>query len=626
MNEESKLYLLSNVPLKNDYQHTIDFENIESQSQYFDDLISNVELPNDDYSYIRENETINVYAHINSLIHCNYLFYTNGDKRYYAFITNKQYVSDKCTSITFEIDVFQTFMFDYSFGECFIEREHQNRYEKIGDEKLKPIYNLTRENLERGEEFEIKNIESLNDASKSGNIDIDIIWLTVLTKERLSGIYYLQPSINIDSLTPTSTNLFSNNVYAYVVPYIIQNNSASIIIRKYYCQLDIGVGTATVEMINETGMYNLSKEPSVISITASRYAPFRYEIKEVVDGTNRNYYIKIDTLSLTNSHLLAYKAVDNENLINGMYLIDKIPLGSDTEDIEINTNYNINIDDLSIENEKSIEFEPKLMTKDYQYNLLTYGDKEIKIYNENCKNDKIKIKYVNPLSAKGGQCFLISGYNKNSDEINYEQSLYFDGNMYELPLLTDAWLTYLLNNKNSLVTGNATSAISTIGGLLLGFASGGVGLAVAGSTALSYGTQIANQIAQIKDIKNKPDELRNVTNDISIEAIKGMNLKYKKYQIHNQFRERIFNYFYHYGYLAQYFNTPNIKSRYYFNYIKTVGANIISNIDNSYIEQIQSIFDNGVTIWHYRDMKTWHGIGNYNYENVENNIVGGNND
>ena len=43
--------------------------------------------------------------------------------------------------------------------------------------------------------------------------------------------------------------------------------------------------------------------------------------------------------------------------------------------------------------------------------------------------------------------------------------------------------------------------------------------------------------------------------------------------------QKLYNYFYHYGYKANIFKSPNIRSRYYFNYIKTIGVNIKSNID-----------------------------------------------
>ena len=82
----------------------------------------------------------------------------------------------------------------------------------------------------------------------------------------------------------------------------------------------------------------------------------------------------------------------------------------------------------------------------------------------------------------------------------------------------------------------------------------------------------------------------------------------------------------HYGYACNDFKKPNLRSRYYYNYIKTIEANIKTNIDSDYRDRIQNIFDNGVCIWHYRTPNTFKGVNNYNYENVEMSIIGANNE
>lgn len=627
---DSTLYLLSNVPLRNDYQHTIDFDNLQAQQIFFDSLISNVEMPNDDYSYIRETEIINVYKNKDDLINCNYLFYDNGGKRYYAFITSKEYVSDECTAITFEIDVMQTFMFDYTIGETFIEREHQDRYIEIENNKLQPVFSRTRESLERGDEMKMIDSQMIADGNNtSENVNLEITWLTVITKEKLNGTYYWYGgAIELDNVLPTMVNGLPNNTYSYVVPFIINYNKPLGKTVNFYCKTQSGSSHTTAKILTNQQLYELSKNPNVISISSSFYAPFEYEILESQSGNVIDYTIEIWSQTMDGTYYLCCFNQATSDYNGAMLLVVNISLPSATKYTKIDNDLTINKNALLLENPKNIMYEPKLYTQDYQYKLLSYGGESIKLYNENFSKKYIDIYYINPLSVKMGQCFLIDYYNTNENgtPTNFEQSLYFNANLFELPLLTDAWLTYLQNNKNSLITGQATNAISTLGGLAIGAFTGGVGFAVAGTTALNYGMQIANQMAQIKDIKERPDELKNITGDINIENIKGMKLKLKTYQIHDQFRNRIFNYFYHFGYLANYFATPNIKSRYYFNYIKTVGANIISNIDNNHIDNIKSIFDNGITIWHYRNMETWHGVGNYFYENVETNLIGGNND
>ena len=84
----------------------------------------------------------------------------------------------------------------------------------------------------------------------------------------------------------------------------------------------------------------------------------------------------------------------------------------------------------------------------------------------------------------------------------------------------------------------------------------------------------------------------------------------------------MYNYFYHYGYLTNEFKVPDIKSRYYFNYIEIPDINIKTKIDNEYIQKLRSIYAQGITFWHYRDESTWLGVDDYTYENVEMNLIG----
>jgi hypothetical protein len=80
-----------------------------------------------------------------------------------------------------------------------------------------------------------------------------------------------------------------------------------------------------------------------------------------------------------------------------------------------------------------------------------------------------------------------------------------------------------------------------------------------------------------------------------------------------------YKYLQHYGYKVSNFEVPDIDSRYYYNYIKTIGSKIHTDLNNDIKYAIQAIFDKGITVWHYRssvefDFKE---INNYYYENIE---------
>lgn len=123
MARETIVHLL-NVPLENDYKHTVFFNNDQEQFGWFSDKVIHSER---DLSYQRKDTVMRYPKHIDELRNCNYLMYRNSEtsnKWIYAFITNMSYVSEGVTNLTIETDVLQTYMFDYVVNPSFVEREH----------------------------------------------------------------------------------------------------------------------------------------------------------------------------------------------------------------------------------------------------------------------------------------------------------------------------------------------------------------------------------------------------------------------------------------------------------------------------------------------------------------------
>lgn len=87
-------------------------------------------------SYIRHsNNSIRVALAPDSLLTCNYMLFRNtsfGNKIFYAFITDVEYVNNETSLITYSIDNIQTYFFDVSFNASYIEREHSIT-DNIGD-------------------------------------------------------------------------------------------------------------------------------------------------------------------------------------------------------------------------------------------------------------------------------------------------------------------------------------------------------------------------------------------------------------------------------------------------------------------------------------------------------------
>lgn len=139
---QGQLYLCK-TPLKNDYKNQLTFANLNTQQTYFNGTIQHVFS---DYSYMKKDGVVTVGKNIDEIIDCNYLYYRNvglTNKYYYCFITDMEYVSEEVTRITFETDVYQTWLFQINYNRCFVEREHVNN-DAVG------LHTIP-ENLETGE-------------------------------------------------------------------------------------------------------------------------------------------------------------------------------------------------------------------------------------------------------------------------------------------------------------------------------------------------------------------------------------------------------------------------------------------------------------------------------------------
>ena len=136
--------ILKDCPLDTTYEHTIFFTSESGQVSYFQGL-TKYTLTQQTYQRVQRGK-MRVAIQAENLYDCNYLMFQNssfGTKWFYAFIKSVEYVNNVTSEIEFEIDVMQTWFFDYSLGMCFVEREH-SATDNIGD-------NLVPENLETGE-------------------------------------------------------------------------------------------------------------------------------------------------------------------------------------------------------------------------------------------------------------------------------------------------------------------------------------------------------------------------------------------------------------------------------------------------------------------------------------------
>lgn len=114
---------LCSVPIRPTNQ--IDFNTIADQISYFS---SKAKHTFEKCKYQARTSTLKVKGYVDTLQNCNYGYYTNSyngtNKTFYFWIVAKNFLARETTELTIQIDVFQTWLFDINFSPCMIEREH----------------------------------------------------------------------------------------------------------------------------------------------------------------------------------------------------------------------------------------------------------------------------------------------------------------------------------------------------------------------------------------------------------------------------------------------------------------------------------------------------------------------
>lgn len=249
---QTNLLILKDVPLDNTYDHTIIFPGAGTQAQYF---MGKVKYSRSDYTYQRVNSNkIRVDIVADNLYDCNYIMFQNtayGSKWFYAFIVAVEYVNDAVSLITYEIDVMQTWHFDYEPDDCFVVYEHS-----VTDN---PGDNILPETVERGEYVVngsytplINNLSDLGTIILVTDNDDEVHGSNIDGMYCGSQLYYAsanQPTSFVDKILNSYAQKPEAIVNMYTVPhYLMQGTSEGIAldsvttIKGYFANLS-GRGT-----------------------------------------------------------------------------------------------------------------------------------------------------------------------------------------------------------------------------------------------------------------------------------------------------------------------------------------------------------------------------------------------
>jgi hypothetical protein len=121
--QANELMICADVPLDASQVRQLSFADKNEQYNYFRSKAIRVFT---DFKYIREHRGVKVPVNAEEIGNACYLCFKNqaSGKWYYAFVTQVIYINPETSLLNFEIDVYQTFLFEMVIRDCDISREH----------------------------------------------------------------------------------------------------------------------------------------------------------------------------------------------------------------------------------------------------------------------------------------------------------------------------------------------------------------------------------------------------------------------------------------------------------------------------------------------------------------------
>ena len=195
-----------------------------------------------------------------------------------------------------------------------------------------------------------------------------------------------------------------------------------------------------------------------------------------------------------------------------------------------------------------------------------------------------------PTASVSAKLYFTS-YKGYTEGTGYGSRLYSYGiNFGKVPVCawtTDYYTNWLTQNGVNLGVSVAKSAIG--GAISGGIVGGAIGLL--GSTV--------SALAQMHEASTVPDQAHGDENSSDIAfGYARSSMSFYAMTIRPEYSRIIDGYFSKFGYKVNEVKIPNITGRRNWNYVKTIGCYIDAEIPQSDLQEIKSMFDKGITLWH----------------------------
>ena len=556
---ETVVRLLSNVPLSLNETNQLWFDTVTAQQTYFSGKVSRTY---NQFTYQRkERNYVAVETNAELLYNVNYMMFQNSNfanKWFYAYVTGIEYKNHNTSWVYYEIDPFQTWLFELNFKQSFIEREHTPRYNADGT----PVINTIDEGLNYGSEYKIIDDSSYKNYG-------DTIFILVTSKDYLHKL----PD-GLERPFPENIGNVPQGFFNYIFPISLSGY------KEYtYKNFSLMSWAEFYDKLNQDTAF----VGKVVNLTLLDFVPLNVS----VDNANANI-TNMDNVSL-------YNARNDLGLTGSILYIND---GAFTPSvIDCGNKYS------SFPNYA----ESKLLMYPYSYTKVTdMRGNEFDIKNEHITGQDLKFSVRGSIAPQCKTAYEVVNY---KDKTNLLDGI-INNNVSSMAIIDDYTAAYLQGNQNVLMTGAAVNVVSSIASIVGNSMIGNIGGAV--SSGVGGITDILMLNAKMKDIDNHPSNLRNQGNNYNFDfANKYTGIRIIKYTVTDEYQKILTDFFKMYGYKVNRVKVPNLHTRQSWNYVKTVDCTIVANIPQDDLNSIKQMFNKGITLWHNTD------VGNYNLSNNE---------
>lgn len=534
------------IPLDNTYTDTILFTSKSAQESYF---ASKTKKTYSGLTYQRLASNSSTWAIFledvaDYFYDCNYLCFQNGgfgNKWLYAFISDILYINENCTAITFEIDVMQTWLFDFEIKKSFIERMH------VADDTISR--NVVEEGLNFMQRYEYYKIEP---SGLFGGTSSD------LSKD-YSSVVLIATSEDCDQDDEVRGGEMIQNTYQglkYIAFPIYINPSACLEALNEW-----------LKKMNESGKAGAINSISMVPATGLSMVPedgWKYKA-EVIDGVIREQSYEINYTNLDDDYV-----PKNNKLFCWPYHFFTIT----TMDGQ---SYDFKYEDI-------IESDPIPGNAEMKFSFkFAFGPNPTYfMFPQYYMKHENNIDYGVKLTG-----FPQCNWNFGVWENYYAQQ---DTNI-SLSMLASA-----LGSVSS-ASGSVVSDAGSKKGLGVGT---GLAIAQAGLGTLQAGL---STFGGLSVVKSQPDQSKGANNVGGVNYnIETMDFWIIHKRLHWGYVVKIDDYFTKFGYRVNSTGVPNLHTRKYWNYLKLDQPSVTGNMPVGDMRMIKQILSNGITFWHTTDV------------------------